>query len=72
MDKTAKGLFLSTGDASRAQIAEGFLGHLCGDKRCISDPEVVVGGPEAKKEEFRQIRDQIKLRVQELIASKPA
>ena len=36
-------------------------------KWCISDPEIVR--TRSKKEEFRQIRDQIKLGVQELIAT---
>jgi len=37
-------------------------------KWCISDPEAAAG-PEAKKEDFRQVRDEIRLRVQELIAT---
>lgn len=33
----------------------------------ISDPEVAIGGPEAKKQVFRQVRDQIRSRVEELV-----
>lgn len=138
MDKRPKILFLSKGNASRAQIAEGFLRHLSGEqfvplsagtessdvhpmalevmseaginissqqprdiasllgetiryavvvcdparekypvfpftrnllKWSILDPEAATGGLEAKKEEFRQARDQIRLRVQELVAT---
>jgi arsenate reductase len=32
MDERPRVLFLSKGDASRAQIAEGFLRHLCGER----------------------------------------
>lgn len=136
MDKTPKVLFLSRGNASRAQIAEGFLRVLadsrfiplsagtesadvsplaievmseagidissqrprevaslfretiryavamCDEPRerypvfpftrnflrwSVSDPEVVTGGPEARKQVFRQVRDQIRSRVEELI-----
>jgi len=38
-------------------------------KWCILDPEATAAGPEAKKEEFRQVRDQIRLRVQELVTT---
>ena len=37
-------------------------------KWCISDPEAAAE-PEERKEDFRQVRDQIRLRVQELIAT---
>ena len=136
MDKTPKVLFLSRGNASRAQIAEGFLrvlgGNrfipfsagtesadvsplamevmsevgidistqrprevaslfretfryavaLCDEPRerypvfpftrnllrwSVSDPEVVTGEPEARKQAFRQVRDQIRSRVEEFI-----
>jgi len=134
MNKTPKVLFLSRGNASRGQIAEGFLRTLAGDRiipasaetdaagvsplatevmsevgidistqrpreipslfkdtfhyvvtLCdeprehhpvypfsrnviawsVSDPEVALG--DARKEAFRQVRDQIRGRVQELI-----
>ncbi|HXQ25937.1 MAG TPA: arsenate reductase ArsC [Candidatus Acidoferrales bacterium] len=137
MDKTPRVLFLSRGSASRAQIAEGFLRVLGGDRfiplsagtesadvsplamevmsevgidlstqrpreipslfretfRCavvvcdeprerypvypftrnvlkwsVSDPEVATGEPEVKKHLFRQVRDQIRTRVEEFIA----
>ena len=136
MDKTPKVLFLSRGNASRAQIAEGFLRILGGSRfiplsagtesadvsplamdvmsevgidistqqprevaslfretfRCavvvcdeprerypvypftrnllrwpVSDPDIATGGPEARKQVFRQVRDQIRSRVEELI-----
>lgn len=136
MDKIPKVLFLSRGNASRAQIAEGFLRVLGSDQfiplsagtesedvsplamevmsevgidistqrpreiaslfretfRCavvvcdeprerypvypftrnllrwsVADPEVTTGGPEAKKQVFRQVRDQIRSRVEELV-----
>lgn len=137
MDKTPKVLFLSRGNASRAQMAEGFLRVLGGDqfvplsagtesadvsplaaevmseagvdisaqrpreiaslfretiryavvvcdeprerypvfpftrnlvRWSVLDPEVVTGEPEAKKQVFRQVRDQIRSRVEELVA----
>jgi arsenate reductase len=136
MDKTPKVLFLSRGNASRAQIAEGFLRVLAGSRFIplsagtesadvsplamevmsevgidistqrprevaslfretfryavavcdeprerypvypftrnllrwsVSDPEVATGGPEARRQVFRQVRDQIRGRVEELI-----
>jgi len=33
----------------------------------VSDPEIAAGGPEAKKQAFRQVRDQMKGRVEELL-----
>ena len=134
MNKTPKVLFLSRGNASRGQMAEGFLRTLAGDRAIpasagtdavgvsplatevmsevgidisaqkpreipslfkdtfhfvvtlcdeprehhpvypfsrnviawsVSDPEVATG--DARKEAFRQVRDQIKGRVEELI-----
>jgi len=134
MNKTPKVLFLSRGNASRGQMAEGFLRTLAGDRAIpasagtdavgvsplatevmsevgidistqkpreipslfkdtfhfvvtlcdeprehhpvypfsrnviawsVSDPEVAIG--DARKEAFRQVRDQIKGRVEELI-----
>lgn len=136
MDKTPKVLFLSRGNASRAQIAEGFLRVLGGNRFIpfsaateatdvsplamevmsevgidistqrprevaslfretfryavavcdeprerypvypftrnllrwsVSDPEVVTGGPEARKQAFCQVRDRIRDRVEEFI-----
>jgi len=136
MDKTPKVLFLSRGNASRAQIAEGFMRTLAGNRfipfsagtedRSVSplavevmsevgidistqqphevaslfrenfryavalcdeprerhpvfpftrnlftwsvlDPEVATSELEARKQVFRQIRDQIRSRVEELI-----
>ena len=136
MDKIPKVLFLSRGNASRAQIAEGFLRILgggrfiplsagtesadvsplamevmsevgidistqrprevgslfretfryavavCDEPRerypvypftrnllrwSVSDPEAAAAEPEAKKQAFRQVRDQIRNRVEELI-----
>jgi arsenate reductase len=136
MDQTPKVLFLSRGNASRAQMAEGFLRVLAGDRfiprsagtesldvnplalevmselgidisaqqprdipslfretfRCavtmsdaprerypvypftrnlqkwsVPDPEVATGGPDARKKAYRQARDEIKGRVEELI-----
>jgi len=142
MDKIPKVLFLSRGNASRAQMAEGFLRDLAGGRLIplsagteaaevsplamevmseagidistqrprevaslfretfryavtlcdepreryavypftrnlfrwsVPDPEAVADGPETKKQAFRQVRDQIRSRVQELIetASQP-
>ena len=136
MNKTPKVLFLSRGNASRGQIAEGFLRTLARDRiipasagteaaavsplamevmsevgidistqqpreipslfkdtfhyvvtLCdeprehhpifpfsrniiawsVSDPEVATGDGDARKEVFRQVRDQIRSRVEELI-----
>ncbi|MGD1212451.1 MAG: arsenate reductase ArsC [Candidatus Acidiferrales bacterium] len=136
MDKTPKVLFLSRGNASRAQIAEGFLRVLAGNRFIphsagtesadvsplavevmsevgidistqrprevaslfretfryavavcdepreryplfpftpnllrwsVSDPEVATGGLEARKQMFREVRDQIRGMVEELI-----
>jgi len=136
MDKIPKILFLSRGSASRAQIAEGFLRDMAGDrlvafsagtesaevsplalevmweagvdistqrpreipslfretiryavvvcdeprerypvfpftpkllKWSVSDPESAAGGQEAKKQAFREVRDQLKRRVEELV-----
>lgn len=136
MDRVPKVLFLSRGNASRAQIAEGFLRALGGDRfvplsagtespdvsplaievmseagvdistqrprevaslfretfGCavvvcdeprerypvypftrklfqwsISDPEFATGESEARKQAFRQVRDQVKRKVEELI-----
>lgn len=33
----------------------------------VSDPEVAAGEPEARKQEFRQVRDQIRSKVEDLI-----
>jgi arsenate reductase (thioredoxin) len=136
MDKIPKVLFLSRGNASRAQMAEGFLRVLAGSQFIplsagtesaevsplamevmselgidisaqrprevgslfretfryavavcdetrerypvypftrnllrwrVSDPEVATGESEARKQVFRQVRDQIRSRVEELI-----
>ena len=136
MDKTPKVLFLSRGNASRAQIAEGFMRALAGNQLItfsagtedasvsplavevmsevgidisiqqprevaslfrdnfryavalcdeprerhpifpftrnlltwpVLDPEVAASEPEARKQAFRQVRDQIRSKVTELI-----
>jgi len=136
MDKTPKVLFLSRGSTSRAQMAEGFVHALAGNRLIpfsagtesadvsplaaevmseagvdisvqqphdvaspfretfryavalcdeprerhplypftpnlftwsVSDPDVATGEPEARKQVFRQVRDQIRSRVEELI-----
>jgi arsenate reductase len=136
MDKTPKVLFLSRGNASRAEMAEAFLSALAGNRfvpfsagsegasvnplaievmrevgidvpvqkprtvasvfretfpyvvalcdepreryplypftpnllrRSVSDPEVATGEPEARRQAFRQVRDQIRSIVEELI-----
>lgn len=38
-------------------------------KWSVSDPEVVAGEPEARKQEFRKIRDQIRNKVEEFVAT---
>jgi len=136
MDKTPKVLFISRGNASRAQIAEGFVRALSGDRLvpfgtgtesadvhplaaevmaevgidisaqrphdvaslfretfryavalcdeprerhpvfpftpnlltwAVVNPEVATSEPEARKEVFRQVRDQIRSRVEEFL-----